>query len=205
VQQEITEDRRRQIEIVFTHQTGSVARLRFAPPGSGRAPVLRTAAYDVDADAELGVPPAALAELLEWARGHLAAALDTSAAPVLAHDAMERAVRDSALARGRQRVAALALRLQRGAVHPGWRFEPLAWPTEATGELVARGPGGARIDVCFTLGARGSRSQVGVDFRVIDAADPHSVRAAIDQFVGVLRSSRPTPGATAAAGTASVQ
>ena len=43
-------------------------------------------------------------------------------------------------------------RLQSRFALPGWHLEPLRWPTETTGELVARGPGGARVDLCFTLG-----------------------------------------------------
>jgi hypothetical protein len=205
LQQEITEDRRRRIEIVFAHETGALARLCFAPPGSGRAPVIGTASYDVDAGADLGVPPEALAQLLEWARGCLAAGLGAGSAPQLADDALERAMRASALMRGRQRVTSLALRLQHRFAHPGWHFEPLSWPSEGTGELVARGPGGARVDVCFTLGARGSRSQVGIDFRVAEASDPHSVRAAIDELVEVLRGPRPAAASAAAPGTAVVQ
>jgi MoaA/NifB/PqqE/SkfB family radical SAM enzyme len=186
LQHEVTEDRRRRVEVVFARAGGAAARISFVVPGGGRAPVIRSAAYDVDAEADLAVPPDALAALLGWVRERLASGPDAPSDLALAADAADLAVRGSVLLRGRQRVAALAGRLQSRFARPGWQLEGLRWPAESTGELVARGPGGARVDVRFTLGARANRSQVGVDFRVAEVADP-GVKAAVDELVGLLR------------------
>jgi len=55
IEQEISEDRRRQVDIVFAHREGR-ARLVFVAPGRGRAPVITCDAYDVDVDVDPGVP-----------------------------------------------------------------------------------------------------------------------------------------------------
>ncbi len=204
LQQEITEDRRREVELVFTHEEGGLVRLRFVRPGSGRAPVIGSAEYDVDAEADLAVPVEALAVLFEWLRERLAAAPDLSPAPALAGDAAERALRGSVLARGRQRVAALAGRLRSRFVSPGWRLEPLRWPAETTARAGRARPRRRQVDVCFTLAARGNRSQVGVDFRVADTRDP-SAKAAIDELVILLRGTRPAAAPSADTAAASVQ
>ncbi len=204
LQHESTEDRRRQVEIVLTHAAGST-RFRFVPAGKGRAPVMTTAAYDVDAKADLGVPLEALEGLLEWLRERLAAGLDAPATPALAEDAVDRALRGSVLMRGRQRVAALAGRLQSRFALPGWYLEPLRWPTEMAGELAARGPGQAQVDVRFTLATRGNRSQVGVDFRLNDGDEPGSAKAAIDTLVVLLRGAQAPATAAAESGRAAAQ
>jgi MoaA/NifB/PqqE/SkfB family radical SAM enzyme len=188
---EVTEDRSRRVELVLAHEGSAPVRFRFTPPDSGRGPIITTAAYDVDAEADIGVPLDALTELLEWVRERLAAGLGASPAPVLAKDAIERAMRQSALLRGRQRVALLATRLQTRFAIPGWHLEPLRWPTETAAEIPLRGPGGAGVDVCFTLGARGNRSQVGVDFRPANASDPRGVKPVIDELVALLRGPQP--------------
>jgi MoaA/NifB/PqqE/SkfB family radical SAM enzyme len=205
LRQEVSEDRRRLVEIILAHETGGLVTLRFVAPGRGQAPVICTDAYDVDAEADLGVPLDALASLLEWVRAHLAAALGASAVPALANDAIERSLRGSVLTRGRQRVAVLAGRLQSRFALPGWHLERLRWPNEMTGELVARGPAGAQVDLCFTLGVRGNRSQVGVDFRPVATSEPDSVKPVIDELVVLLRGNQPTATSTADARAASVQ
>jgi len=199
---EVTEDRSRRVEIVLAHQGNAPVRLRFMPPGRGQAPVLHSAAYDVDADADLAVPVEALTELLEWLRGRLAAGLHGSPAPVLATDAIERAMRQSALMRGRQRVALFTTRLQNHFAVPGWHLEPLRWPSETAAEIPVRGPGGVGVDVCFTLGARANRSQVGVDFRPAKGTDPASVQAVIAELVSLLRAPQPPPVLSAEPGAA---
>jgi MoaA/NifB/PqqE/SkfB family radical SAM enzyme len=198
LQHEITEDRRRRIELVFTHASGPL-RLQFTAPGRGRAPVLRTAAYDVDAEAGLDLPPAAVHELLEWVRLRLAGALDAAAAPVLAADAVDRTLRGSVLMRGRQRVTLLARRLQSRFAVPGWQLGTLRWPTDEAGELVARGPGGARVAVRFALGARGIRSQLGVDFRPGEGTDSATAKAVIAEVAALLRETRATGASSDAA------
>jgi len=185
--QEVTEDRRGVVEISFAYATGSVVRLRFVRPGSGRAPIISTDAYDVDAEADLEIPHDSLSALLVWLCAHLAAADDDSAAPVLACDAVERALRLSVMTRGRLRVTLLAGRLHSRFIRPGWYLEQLSWPTDTTGAVVARGPAGARVDVRFTLSTRGNRSRVGVDFQPADASDEGSVKAVINELVGLLR------------------
>ncbi len=188
LQQEISEDRLRRVEMVLRHETGALLRLRFVPAGSGRAPVCSTATYDLDAEADLLVPVDALARVLDWLCARLAPA--ASAAPILADDAVGRTLHRAVMVRGRRRVAALAERIQNRFSLPGWHLERLRWSTEATGDIVARGPGGSRVDLCFTLGARGNRSQVGVDFRPTPAGDPNGIKAVIDELVGLLRGPR---------------
>ena len=205
LQQEISEDRLRRVEIVLAHEAGALVRLRFVAPGRGRAAVLSTDAYDVEADADLGVPLDALAGLLDWLRDCLAAAPDASTGPMLADDAIERALCSSVLMRGRQRVAVLAGRLQSRFAVPGWHLERLRWPTETTGEVVAQGPGGARVDLRFTLGARGNRSQIGVDFRPADSSDQGRVKAIIDEIVVLLRGTRQGAASSADLEAAAIQ
>lgn len=199
VHQEVTEDRRRRIELNLLHDGGSLVRLTFVPAGKGKLPVISSAEYDVEAEADINVPLDALNELLGWLHARLASALD----PVVrAEDAVERTVRGAVLARGRQRVAAIAGVLQNRFALPGWYLEPLRWPTEAAGQVVARGPAGARVDVCFTLGVRENRSQVGVEFRPDDGTDPSTVRAAVDALIAVLRKAQAPANASADAAAA---
>jgi hypothetical protein len=75
------------------------------------------------------------------------------------------------LLRGRQRVTVLAKRVAAEFAVPGWHIEPLRWPTEASAALVVCGSADARVEVRFTIGARGRRSTVGVEFRSEDPAD----------------------------------
>jgi MoaA/NifB/PqqE/SkfB family radical SAM enzyme len=188
VRHEITEDRRRRVELVFAHRAGGAVRVCFVAPGRAHAPVISGAAYDVDADADLAVPPDALAELLEWLRARLAAAPDAAGVPTLVADASARALRRALMLRGRQRVTALAGRLRSRFVHPGWQLEQLDWPSDATGEMRARGPGAAHVTVRFTLGARAGRSQVGVEFQPGATGDPAGVHAVIGDLAALLRS-----------------
>ena len=199
LQQEISEDRLRRVEIVLAHETGGSLKLRFVVPPSGRQPVIRSQAYEVEAEADFGVPLSALATLLEWVCARLATALERSAAPALANDAIERALRESVMTRGRRRVAVLAGYLQSRFAHPGWSLERLRWPTDPRGDGVARGPGGGRVDLRFTLRARGRRAQVGIDFRPATASDQHSVEAVINELVVLLRAKLPVTAVDAAA------
>jgi hypothetical protein len=93
------------------------------------------------------------------------------------------------IARGRQRVITLARRLTDRFVVSGWQLDPLRWTTESTGALVARGPGGARVDLRFAVGARGKRSQVGVDFGSAPPTDDDA-KAVIQTLVALLRESQ---------------
>jgi MoaA/NifB/PqqE/SkfB family radical SAM enzyme len=196
VHQEVTEDRRRRVEITFLHDGGSLVRLTFVPAGRGTLPVISTSEYDVDAETDLNVPPEALTELLGWLRAQLSMALNPV---VVADDAVARMLRSAVLARGRQRVAVLAGRLQNRFTLAGWYLEPLRWPSDAAGNVVARGPAGARVDVCFTLGVRENRSQVGVEFRPDAGTDPSKIRGAIDALVALLRTAQAPAHADAAA------
>lgn len=105
----------------------------------------------------------------------------------LAADGAERLPREPIVRRGRRRVDLLAARLQSRFARPGWYLEPLHWPTDTIGELVARGPAGARVDVRFTVGERGGRTHVGVDFRAAAGSDPSGVEPVIKEFVILLR------------------
>src|SRR5262245_43783917 len=137
---EVTEDRRRRVEITLSDAAGALLRLCFAPPGSGRAPVIRSDSYDVDADADPGVSADALVAMLDWLRSRLAAALPPTEALALAHDAVDRARSAAALLRGRQRVDLLARRLRSGFALPGWSMQPLRWKTDSFAEVTVRGP-----------------------------------------------------------------
>jgi hypothetical protein len=52
---------------------------------------------------------------------------------------------------------------------------------------VARGPDGARVDVCFKVAVRANRSQVSVDFRLADGSDRDGVKPAVDELVALLQ------------------
>jgi hypothetical protein len=188
LRQEVTEDRRRMVEMDFAHaEAESPVKVRFIRPGTARSPVIRTEHYDVEVVANPAVQTAALASLLEWLRMRLAGGLETADLR-MAPDAVERAMSESVLLRGRQRVALLAGRLHNGFDLPGWQLEQLRWrPDGSTGEVVARGPAGARVDVCFKVAVRANRSQVSVDFRLADGSDRGSVQPAVDQLVLLLR------------------
>src|SRR5262245_49677445 len=95
LQQEITEDRRRRVQIVSSHDGGGIVRLSFVAAGRGQAPVIETSTYDVDAEHDPSVAPAALVALLEWVCAQLGAAAELSSAPRLAADAVQRATRGS--------------------------------------------------------------------------------------------------------------
>jgi MoaA/NifB/PqqE/SkfB family radical SAM enzyme len=195
VHQEVTEDRRRRVELSFAHSGGSLLRLTFVPAGRATLPAIRHTEYDVDVEADLNVPLDALTELLGWLRARLAGA-------VVADDAVERSMRGAVLARGRQRVAALGGRLQQRFALPGWSLEPLRWPTDTAGIIVARGPAGGRVDVRFTLGVRQNRSQVGVELRPGDGNHPDTIRAAADALVALLRKDPAPSGSSADAAVA---
>jgi hypothetical protein len=202
LRQEASEDRRRRIEMIFADQTGATVRFRFAPPGSTGLPIIRTAAYDVDAEADVGAAADALGDLFEWLRAQLATGLEAGHAAVLEPDAIDRALHEAVTKRGRQRVAVLAERLRNRFALPGWHLEPLRWPTEGTAELVARGARGDLVEVRFTLGARGGRSQVGVEFRPADTSDRASCKPVIDELVLLLRRAQPAAAAPADAAAA---
>ncbi len=184
-EREVSEDRRRRVEIDFVHRDGTRARFVFLAPGRGRAPVITSDAYDVDVEVEPGVAADTLAELVAWLHARLAAGSDGAPAPALAPRAVEHAVRGSTLLRGRQRVTLLGKRVEAELAVPGWRVEPLRWPTDANAVLPVRGPGDACVEVGFTIGARGKRSTVGVEFRSVDPSD--GGKAVIEALVGLLR------------------
>src|SRR5215831_18538697 len=81
-EQEISEDRRRQVDVIFARREGH-ARFIFVASGRGHAPVITCDAYDVDVDVDPGVPAEALGLLLSWMHARLAAGSDDTSAPVL--------------------------------------------------------------------------------------------------------------------------
>ncbi|MBX3025708.1 radical SAM protein [bacterium] len=199
LEREATEDRRRRIEVTVAHPaSGGQMRVTFVAPGRGQRPVLTSAAYDVAADADLAVPEEAIAALLDWLRTRLTSA---GVEVTRADDAVARARRNALLAHGRQRIARLTSLLQHGFAAPGWRLDPLRWPHDTTAELIARGPTGSSITVRFSLGVRGTRSQVGIDFGVNEPAADGRARPVVDQLVALLRrtpaADRPAAGAAA--------
>lgn len=183
IDRESSEDRRRQVEIVFAHETGSRARFVFVAPGRGRAPMITSDAYDVDVEADAGAPEDAFGLLLKWTHARLAEASDGASAPVLA----PRAASEPLQLRGRQRVTSLARRVAEALAVPGWRAEPLRWVSETGAVLVVRGSGEASVDVRFTVGARGKRSTVGVEFHAEGANGDGGVKAVVEAVVAILR------------------
>src|SRR5262249_35637925 len=143
---------------VFAHRGGARARFILLAPGRGRAPVITCDAYDVDVEVDPGVPADAFAELLSWFHARLTAGSDGAPAPGLAPRATEHAVRGPMLLRSRQRVTLLAKRVETHFALPGWHVQPLRWPADAGAVLAVRGPGGAGVEIRFTIGARGRRS-----------------------------------------------
>jgi hypothetical protein len=197
LQQETSEDRRRRVEIGFVHAAGARARFVLVAPGRGRAPMITCDAYDVDVEVDAGVPEDDFATLLKWVHARLAEQSDGSvlakggSAPVLAPYAAS----DPMLLRGRQRVTVLAKRVAAEFAVPGWQLEPLRWPTEDGAVLVIRGSGEARVDLRFTVGARGKRSTVGVEFKPVDSNGDGAVKGVIQALVEILRerSAAPAP------------
>jgi hypothetical protein len=53
--------------------------------------------------------------------------------------------------------------------------------------LLVRGPGNACVEVRFTIGARGKRSTVGVEFRSADPAGDGGVKVVMEALVEILR------------------
>jgi MoaA/NifB/PqqE/SkfB family radical SAM enzyme len=196
LRQEVTEDRRRLVEMDFAHASGQAAKVRFVRPGAGRSPVIRTADYDVETVADLSLPLEALDALLSWLQAKLA--IGAGVAVALEADAVERSLRGAAMARGRQRVGFLAERLQRRFDLRGWRLDALRWSEDAIAEILAHGPDGSRVALCFNVGVRANRSQIGVDFRAGEDCDPGAIKPAIDHLVTLLRDSRASASPAAA-------
>ncbi len=186
VEHESSEDRRRRVEIAYLHDRGARARFVFVAPGRGRAPMITCAAYDVDVEVDSGVPEDDFGTLLKWVHARLEESSDGGGVPVLA----AYAVGDPMALRGRHRVTSLAQRVTSELAVPGWRVESLRWPSEDTAVLAVSGSGDARVDVQFTIGARGKRSTVGVEFRPA-ASTGDGVKTVIEALVGILRD-RPT-------------
>jgi len=99
------------------------------------------------------------------------------------------------LLRGRQRVTLLGKRVEADLAVPGWRVEPLRWSTEGSAVLPVRGPDDGCVEIRFTIGARGKRSTVGVEFRASDAID--GGKAVIEALVDVLRERPDVPASPA--------
>ena len=197
LRKEITEDRRRLVEMDFDHDSGQTVRLRFARPGTSSSPLIATPDFDLEASADVAKPVECVGDLLEWVRQRLA---DGSEADVeLRADAVEASVRSSAMARGRRKVTLLAGSVQSRFDLAGWQLGDLRWPDEGVAELLARGPRGAQVALRFNLGIRDNRSQVGVDFEVSEDSDREAVRPAVDQIVALLRDPRSASTGTGAA------
>lgn len=182
-EREVSEDRRRRVEMSFVHRDGGRARFSLLAPGRGRSPVISCDAYDVDAEVDGRVPAEAFGELLSWFHAQLATGRDGASRPVL--------VRQPMLSRSRQRVELLAQRVLAGFAMPGWRVEPLRWQDDAGAVLPVSGPDGTLVEIQFTIGARAKRSTVAIEFRPASPADD-GTRAVIQALVELLRES-PAP------------
>lgn len=182
-ERESSEDRRRQVEMTFQHDSGARARFVLVAPGRGRAPMITCDTYDVDVEVDGGVPEHDFATLLKWVHARLAEASDGASMPVLAPYTAS----DPALLRGRQRVTLLAQRVGAEFAVPGWHVEPLRWTTESSAVLAARGSGDARVEIRFAIGARGKRSTVGVEFHPADPNGDATIKTVIQALVETLR------------------
>src|SRR5262249_10893243 len=156
--------------------------------GRGRAPVITGDAFDVDVEVDPNVPADAFEELLSWFHGRLAAGSDGTPAPVLAPRAI-----GPTLLRGRQRVTVLAKQVESDFAVRGWRVEPLRWPADARAVLAVRGPGSAGVEIRFTIGARGRRSTVGIEFAPADSSGDHTPKAVMEALLAILRQSPARP------------
>ncbi len=195
---EVTEDRRRLVEMELEHESGQPLRLRFVRPGASSSAVVATRDYDLEAEADVAMPVEPLGEMLEWVRAGLDEATDETVE--LAPDAIECTLRSSLMARGRKRVMLLAARIQSRFDLRGWQLGELRWSAAGVAELVAQGPQGASVALRFNLGSRDNRTQVGVDFEVAEDCDQATVKPAVDRIVSLLRETRsPSAGAPAAA------
>jgi len=181
-----SEERRRRIGIGLRHGSGESLELRFVPPETANAAVLESLDYAVEAEAGLGLPLPALAELLAWLRTQLSGGAEVE----LARDAVERALAPARLAKGRRRVLALTRRLHGGLSVPGWQLAGLHWPAADRAELRISGPGAAAIVVVFGVSLRHGRSQVSIDFRVDEGPPLERIRAVIDPIVRMLRAGK---------------
>jgi hypothetical protein len=191
---ETSEHRRQSVELRFVHESGAATILRWLRPGHSQEPVLATTDYDLEAEADVGAPTKAVEALLNRTRTLLAGTCST--VPMLAADAIDRARRGGLLSRGRARVHSIAARLGGRFTMPGWHLEPLRWPARRSAELPVRGPGGARVDLIFALGAVNGRSQVDLDFRLSDDCDQDTARMVIERLTSLLRTG---PSSTSAA------
>jgi len=190
-ERESSEDRRRRVEIGFVHAHGARARFVLVAPGRGRAPMITCSAYDVDVEMDPSVPEEDFATLLKWVHARLAESADEGCAPALASYAAS----DPMLLRGRQRVTLLAKRVAAELCVSGWHVEPLRWPTEASAVLAVPGSAEARVEVRFTVGARGRRSTVGVEFHPVDPTGDGDVKTVIEALVEILRDRPAVPAA----------
>jgi MoaA/NifB/PqqE/SkfB family radical SAM enzyme len=184
---EISEHRRQAVELRFAHDTGGEATLRWMRPGHGHEPILATSDYDLEAAADPGLPLPAVSALLAWTRDALA--IGTSALPVLAADAVDRARRSTAIARGRTRATLLAARLA-DRLPADWGLDPMQWLAPDRAELTARRADGASVTVVFALGAANGRSQVDVDFRLNEQCDQDTARWIVERFTALRASDR---------------
>jgi hypothetical protein len=191
LEQEASEDRRRRVDVTFLHDAGARARFVFVAPGRGRAPMITCDAYDVDVELDAGVPEHDFATLLKWVCARLDESAVGGSAPVLAPYAAS----DPMLLRGRQRVTLLAKRVATDFAVPGWRVEPLRWPDDTTAVLAVRGAGDARVEVRFTVGARGKKSTVGVAFDPPAPNGDEGLGAVMGALVELLRERPAEPAA----------
>ena len=198
--QEISEDRRRQVEMVFSHDSGGVVRLAFRRKPQSQLPILSAQDYDVEINVTSATPREIVDQILEWIEFRLSASPQS---PTRVPGTLDLALNPSLLKRGRLRVSALGRKVRERFVAPGWHLEPLRWPSPTMGEVIARGPGQLEVATCFTVSTRNGRSHVGVDFKLPDAHDSEmqgeAIRSAVSSLVNALRSKPFTPSRSSSA------
>ena len=189
---EQSEDRHRSVEFWLAQKDGATARLAFVPPSTVATPVVRTEDWDlecsVSADASIG----SLDSLLAWVTAKLregnAKMPGSDDIPEL-HGTVARSILERALvARGQRRVHVLTGQVTSGFALAGWRIEPLKWRDSNTGILPTAGPDGARVDLVFSVGTRGLRSQVDVDFECGASTGKDVAKPVVQELIGLLQS-----------------
>ncbi len=190
---EISEDRRRMVEMQFQPPDGGPVELRFLAPGRCDAPVLQAAHFEVEANADSNISAERLLQLFHWVQEKLAI---SGVQARLAENATERACRRALLARGRQRVAAMVNRLRGRFTVPGWNVETLQWPSATCAEVHLQGPAEQGLAVRFRLGTQDQRSRLGVEFSPSEGAAAEELKPIIEEIVRVVRGLTPSPTAT---------
>jgi len=181
---EISEHRRQAVEWTFAHRISGRMKIRWVRPTNAGHLMLTTADYGLDAEADLGVPAAAVRELLSWI--HATLAETDPMLPPLAADAVDRARHGALLVRGRARVAQMIRRLAAFDA-PGWSLGAPRWSASDRAEIEVRSVSRASVSLAFSVTAANGRSQVGLVFEPSADCDEDSARTIAARVTALLQ------------------